>query len=148
MTTKDAFSPEEWTLVLEAPTSAGMNVVTAARGGTFRESFAMSKAYVEARSEHGKSELLDQIVGSKPRTDHTRSHSAAELKAKGLQHVRDAVTLLEAKATPQEVEDYKQFVLTLAQKVASAHREKGQAVSPPETDAIQEIQTALSATSA
>ena len=148
MTTKDAFSPEEWTLLLDAPTSAGMIVVTAARGGTFRETFAMSKAYAEARSEHGKSELLDQIVGSKPKTDHNRSHSTAELKAKGLQHVRDAVTLLKAKATPQEVEDYKQFVLTLAQKVASAHREEGQAVSPPETAAIQEIESALSATSA
>jgi hypothetical protein len=148
MTNKDAFSPEEWTLVLEAPTSAGMIVVTATRGGTFRESFAMSKAYVEARSEHGKSELLDQIVGSKPRTDHTRHHSAAELKAAGLQHLQDAVKLLESKATAAEVEDYKQFVVTLAQKVASAHREDGQDVSPGEAEAIKEIESALGATRA
>src|SRR5882724_1876952 len=146
MTTKDAFSPEEWTSVLEAPTSAGMIVVTAARGGTFRETIAMSKAYVEARSEHGKSELLDDIVGAKPKTDHTRYHSAAELKANGLQHVREAVTLLESKATTQEVEDYRHFVLTLAQKVASAHREQGQAVSPAETEALQQIESALGAT--
>src|SRR5882757_2051082 len=103
MTTKDAFSPEEWTLVLEAPTSAGMIVVTAAHGGTFRETIAMSKAYVEARSEHGKSELLDAIVGAKPKTDHTRYHSVEELKAHGLEHVREAMTLLEGKATSQEV---------------------------------------------
>jgi len=146
MTTKDAFSPEEWKSVLEAPTSAGMIVVTAARGGTFRETIAMSKAYVEARSEHGKSELLDDIVGAKPQTDHTRYHSAAELKANGLQHVRDAMTLLESKATTQEVEDYRNFVLTLAQKVASAHREQGQAVSPAETEALQQIESALGAT--
>jgi hypothetical protein len=146
MTKSDAFSPDEWKLLLEAPTSAGMIVVTASRGGTFRESFAMSKAYVEARSEHGKSELLDQIVGSKPKTDHTRPHSAAELKAHGLQHLTDAVALLDSKATPQEVADYKQFVLILAQKVASAHREEGQAVSPSEAEAIKEIESALVAT--
>src|SRR5436309_4814175 len=132
MTTKDAFTPEEWKSVLEAPTSAGMIVITAAHGGTFKETFAMSKVFVEARSEHGKSELLDEIVGTKPQTDHTRYHSPDELKAHGLQHVREAVTLLESKATKEEVEDYRRFVLTLSQKVASAHKEKGQGVSPEE----------------
>jgi hypothetical protein len=146
MTTKEAFAPDEWTLVLEAPTSAGMIVLTASHGGTLRETVAMSKTYVEARSEHGKSELLDEIVGAKPKADHTRSHSAAELKANGLQHVRDAMTLIASKATTQEVEDYKQFVLTLARKVAAAHREDGQTVSPAEAEAIQEIETALGAT--
>src|SRR4051794_19495887 len=40
VTTKDAFAPEEWTLVREAPTSAGMIVLTASHGGTFRETVA------------------------------------------------------------------------------------------------------------
>ena len=61
MTTKAAFAPGEWTVVLEGPPTAGMMVVTAAHGGMFRESFAMSKAYSEARAEHGESELLDEI---------------------------------------------------------------------------------------
>src|SRR5437764_2319080 len=111
MTTKDAFTPEEWTLVLEAPTSAGLIVVTASHGGTFRETFAISKAYLDARSEHGKSELLDEIVGSKPKVDRThRPHSPDELKASALQHVRDAVAVLASKATGEEVEDYRKFV--------------------------------------
>ena len=37
MTTKADFSAEEWQLILEAPPSAGMIVVTAQRGGVFRE---------------------------------------------------------------------------------------------------------------
>src|SRR5438309_3495007 len=37
MTTKAAFAPEEWTVVLEGPPTAGMIVITAAHGGTFRE---------------------------------------------------------------------------------------------------------------
>ncbi len=78
MTTKAAFAPEEWTVVLEGPSTAGMIVITAAHGGTFRETTAMSKAYSEARSEHGESELLDEIVAAKPKVDHTRYHSPEE----------------------------------------------------------------------
>jgi hypothetical protein len=37
-------------------------------------------------------------------------------------------------------------VLTLANKVAAAHREGGQAVSPAEAEAIQEITAALGST--
>ena len=143
MTTKAAFSPEEWKVVLEGPPAAGMIVITAARGGMFRETVAMSKAYAEARAEHGDSELLDEIVAAKPQTDHTRYHSAEELRDHGLRHLRDAVTLVSSKATTQERDDYRRFVLTLAGKVAAAHKEAGQSVSPAEAEAIQQITAAL-----
>ena len=143
MTTRAAFSPEEWTLVLEGPPSAGMIVVTAARGGMFRETLALSKAYVEARDLHGQSELLDEIVAAKPKADHTKYRSWEELRNNGLQHLRDAVALLESKATAEEVDGYRRFVLTLANKVAAAHREDGQSVSRAEADAIEQIATAL-----
>jgi len=143
MTTKAAFSPEEWKSVLEGPPSAGMIVIMASQGGMFRETIAMSKAYVEARGEHGESELLDEIVAAKPAADHTRYHSFEELKDAGLQHLRDATALLSSKATPEEVDGYRQFVLTLANKVAAAHREHGQSVSPAESAAIDQIAAAL-----
>ena len=143
MTTKSDFSTEEWQLILEAPPSAGLIVVTAQRGGSFRESIAMAKAYVEARQEHGESELLDEIVSAKPERDHTHYHSAAELKEHGLQHLRDSVALLERKATPVEVEEYRRFIVTLAHKVAAAHREHGQEVSESEQAAIDDITAAL-----
>src|SRR5580700_4751003 len=118
MTTKADFSTEEWQLILEAPPSAGMIVVTAQRGGSFRESIAMAKAYVEARRQHGESELLDEIVSAKPERDHTHYHSPEDLKQHGLQHLRDSVALLERKATPVEVEEYRRFIVTLSHKVA------------------------------
>jgi hypothetical protein len=129
--------------VLEGPPSAGMIVVTAQRGGSFRESIAMAKAYVEARRQHSESELLDEIVAAKPERDHTRYTSVEELKQHGLQHLRDAVELLERKTTPEEVEDYRQFVLTLADKVANAHREGGETVSDAERAAVEEISASL-----
>jgi hypothetical protein len=109
-----------------------------------RETIAMSKAYAEARAQHGESELLDEIVAAKPHVDHTRYHSAEELKERGLGHLRDAAALLEGKATPEERDDYRRFVLALAGRVASAHKEHGQDVSPAEAAAMQEITAALS----
>jgi hypothetical protein len=143
MTTKSDFTTEEWQLILEAPPSAGMIVVTAQRGGSFRESIAMAKAYVEARQQHGESELLDEIVAAKPERDHTHYHSPDELKQSGLKHLRDSVALLEGKATPVEVDEYRRFIITLSHRVAAAHREHGVAVSESEQAAIDEITGAL-----
>jgi hypothetical protein len=143
MTTKAAFTPEEWKVVLEGPSTAGMIVITAAHGGTFRETIAMSKAYTEARAQHGESELLDEIVSAKPKVDHTLYHSPEELREHGLAQLRDAVALLESKATAGERDDYRHFVINLANEVAAAHREHGQSVSPAEAEAIQQITTAL-----
>jgi hypothetical protein len=143
MTAKTAFSPEEWKLILEGPPTAGMIVVTAAHGGAVRETIAMSKAYAEARAQHGESELLDEIVTAKPQVDHTRYHSPEELRSGGLAHLRDAVALLGSKATTGDLDGYRGFVHALANKVAAAHREQGQSVSPAEAEAIQEITVAL-----
>ena len=143
MTAKADFTPQEWDVILEAPPSAGLIVVTAQRGGTLRETLAMATAYADARKQHGKSELLDEIVASKPERDHTRYHSFEELKQHGLQHLRDAIQVLQRKATPPEVEDYRRFVLNLAERVANAHREAGQGVSDAERSAIDEISASL-----
>jgi len=143
MTTKAAFTPEEWTTVTEGPTSAGMMVVMASHGGTFRETYAMSKAYVDARSEHGESELLDELVSSRPKSDHTHAHSPEEMRAHSLALIGEAVGLVAAKATPAELEGYRNFVITVANKVAAAHREDGQDISPPEADAIAAITAAV-----
>jgi hypothetical protein len=145
MTKKDAFTDEEWVTILEGPTSAGMLVITASHGGTFKETFAESKAYVEARAQHGQSELLDEIVASKPKMDHTRYHSPDELKAGAIAHLTGAVALLTAKATPEELEGYRSFVLALCAKVAAAHKEGDAAESSAETAAIKDVATALGA---
>jgi hypothetical protein len=146
MTGKADFTQEEWQAVLEAPVSAGMIVVTAQRGGSFRESFAIAKAYTEARKQHGESQLIDEIVAAKPQRDHTHYHSHEELKAAGLRHLQDAVAILGQKAAPEEVDGYRRFVLALAERVAHAHREDGQEVSPAEQGALDEIAAALGTT--
>jgi hypothetical protein len=139
MTGKADFTEEEWKTVLEAPPSAGLLVIASDRGGSIRESFSMAKAYTEARKEHGESELLDEIVNAKPEADHTRYHSPEELKAGTAKHLTDAVELLKAKATPEELDEYKKFIVGLANRVAEAHK----GVTDVERSAIAEIEAAL-----
>src|SRR6202451_3112626 len=107
MTTKAAFSPSEWQLVLEGPPAAGLLVITASHGGMFRETMALSKAYVEARAQHGESELLDEIVAEKPRMERGKVHNPEELRDEALDCLRNATTLLEHKATVEERDDYR-----------------------------------------
>jgi hypothetical protein len=139
MTLSSDFTPEEWDTIREAPTGAGMIVSLAERGGSFREAFAMAKAFAEARQQHGESELLDELVSERPDVDKTRAKSPDEMKERGLEKIREAVGLLEAKATPEELGDYRGFVVSLAERVAGA---KGE-VSEPETAAIAGIKEAL-----
>ena len=141
MTGKADFTEEEWELVREGPPAAGMVALTAEKGGTFRESWALAKSYTEARKEHGESELLDALVAEKPETK--RYSSPEEVKTKGLGRLAEAVALLEQKATDDEVKSYKTFVLAVAERVAEAHREGDQSVSEAERAAIEKITTSL-----
>jgi hypothetical protein len=139
LTGKSDFTEEEWKLVLQGPTAAGMMVAASESGGTIRESFSMAKAYTEARKDHGESELLDTIVSTKPEVDRTRVHSHEELTKRALQHIQEAIAVLQTKATPEEIEDYRRFVLALAGRVAEAHKGMGDS----EQAAIEQIAGAL-----
>ncbi len=143
MTGKADFTAEEWELVLEGPPGAGMLVVMAERGGMFRETFSMAKAYGEARKQHGESELLDEVVSTKPKVDRSRHGSFQELREHTLKQLREAVSVLESKANADEVNDYRGFVVNLAERVAAAHKEGGEPVSDAERAAIDEISEAL-----
>jgi hypothetical protein len=143
VTRKSDFSSEEWQLILQGPPSAGVMVVTAERGGAFRETLALSKSYVEARRRHGESELFDEIVSAKPQLDHTHYATPQQLREHGLQHLHDAVALLEQKSSPEEVDAYERFVINLATSVAGAHREHGVAISDKEQTTVDEIAKTL-----
>jgi hypothetical protein len=143
MTTKAAFTADEWDLVRSGPPAAGMMVIAASHGGMIRETFEMAKVYADARGQHGDSELLDELVSAKPERDHTKAHSFEELKENSLRVLRESVELLTAKATPEEVADYRAFILTLAERVAKRHEEEGVQISPAEQGAIDDVRAAL-----
>jgi hypothetical protein len=150
MTTKADFNAEEWSVVVEGPVFAGMRVVAAERGGTLRESIAMGRVYQEARATHGESELLDQLVASAPAIDPNRAKPGGEdIAAVVSERLREAMRIVEEKATPEEVDSYKRFIMSVAQAAASAHKEGGflgvggKEVSEAENQALDEISTTL-----
>jgi len=148
VTGKSAFTEEEWQAVLEAPSIAGMLVLTAESGGSFRESFALAKAYAEARQQHGEGELLDEIVSAKPQFDRHRYGTTEALESQGPQRLQEAVAALESKATPEEVEAYRGFVVSAARRVAEAHKEHGEPIGPGEQAALDRIGESLRASGA
>ena len=151
MTTKSEFNAEEWERIAQAPALAGVLVILADRGGTIRESIALGKAYAEARSDAG-SELLEQVVATAPRVDPASLGPADQLRQQLPERIREAVTLVQEKATPEEAEQFRQFILRVADVVAHAHKEGGvlgiggKEVSEEERAALDELTRALETT--
>jgi hypothetical protein len=124
MTTKSDFNAEEWSQVTQAPALAALMVITADRGGAIRESIALGKAYAEARKEAGD-ELLGELVAAAPQLDPASIGPPDQLRAQVPERLREATRIVEEKATPEEAEEYRRFILRVADVVAHAHKEGG-----------------------
>jgi hypothetical protein len=144
MTAKADFTEEEWNVVREGPAAAGMMVLLAHGGGSLRETWALAKTYAEAKQQPGSSALIDEIVSERP--DVARHDSAAEQEQQGLAGIREAIGVLEQKAAPDEVEAYRAFVLEVATRVAKAHEEEGEPITPDEEAALEKIRSSLGST--
>jgi hypothetical protein len=151
MTKKADFNAEEWSTVVEGPLLAGLRVVTAHRGGTIRESLAMGQVYAQARQRHGESELLDELVASPPALDQQRVRAAGDVGKAVTERLRGALGILQQKASPAEVDAYRNFVMDVAEAAAKAHKEGGfigiggKQVSDSEQAALDEIEATLGA---
>jgi hypothetical protein len=110
----------------------------------------LGRVYQEARGGQGTSEWLDELVKSPPSIDPNRVREAGgDISAVTTERLREAMRILEAKATQEEVDAYKTFVMTVAQTVARAHKEGGflgiggKEVSDAENQALDEISASL-----
>lgn len=125
MTTKAAFNAEEWSVVANAPFLTAMLVIAADRGGTVRESLAISRAYASMR-EQDNGELLQAVLATPPSIDPaTAPRTPEDLRREAPATLRQAIEILERHATDDEVVSYKRFVFSVADTVARAHREGG-----------------------
>jgi hypothetical protein len=150
MTRRADFNAEEWTTVVDGPIYAALRVIAASHGGRLRESLALSRTYQDTHAHHGDSELLDEIVKSPPAIDADElRHAQSNIAEIAARHLRDATAIVAAKATPAETNSYKTFVMTVAQAVASAHKEGGflgiggKQITDEENQALDEISSAL-----
>lgn len=151
MTKKAEFNAEEWEQVADGPALAGMIVVASESGGALRETLQIGRAYQEARQAHMGPELIDELLTTPPELDPQEFRDASDLRVKGLQQLRDAIAVLEGRATEDEIDAYRGFVLGIAERVAHAHKTGGflgfggHEVSENERAALEDIREAIGA---
>ena len=149
MSVRAGFNAEEWAAIEEAPLLAGAQVVAAGRGGTLRETFAIAEVYRSARELRGESALLDELVASTPSIDLENLRDHPDPVGASTERLQAALAFLQSKATAEDVDAYKGFVLAVVQTAAEAHREGGfvgiggAEVSEREQAALDEIAVLL-----
>jgi hypothetical protein len=164
MTTKEAFTDEEWTRLMRAPFVAGMAISLADPGGpieAFKETAATLKAVLAA--EHGgDSELVAAIAQDAAAHARERKNplagfkptSAATAGVEILDELKAAHGIAAEKATPEEAEALATWLLAVAQSAADAAKEGGfmgfhaERVSQGEQRMLDSIRDALGAPAA
>jgi hypothetical protein len=150
MTDKAQFDADEWEHVSRAPAIAAMYLISAEKGGTLRESMAVGKVYAEVRKDSTGSPLVDEIVASLSSISPKEFADKEQFQAEAVGQVRAAKETLAAKADPEEVSTYGDFIVTVVKRVAEADKSGGfmgiggERVTAQETAAIEEIRAAVS----
>jgi hypothetical protein len=138
MTTKADFTEQEWDTLQKAVTGAGLLVSVSDRGffDTFKEAGALAKHLAQARESHDNDFIreLSQMKG----TGFGLTDSPKEVESETLETLPAAVAIMRGKA-PDELEEYRSFVLDVADSVAEAAK----GVGAGEAGAIEKIRNAL-----
>jgi hypothetical protein len=162
MPDKSNFTPDEWKLLLESVTMAGIAVSAAEPSGLWgllKESFAEGSALLKAKMDPGVDALIKAVVAD---FETAEGRSAArdglkakltgvkptEIKAKCIETLRQAGAVVDAKA-PNDAAAFKGWLRQISQHVAEASKEGGflgiggVAVSEAEKATLKEISSAL-----
>ena len=139
MATKTDFTEQEWEQLHKGVTGAGLLVSTSDRGffDTIKEAGALAQHLDEARKS-ASSEIVRELAQTGG-TGFGLGTSPTELEHETMDALRSAVSTLEKKA-PEDVDDYRQFVLDVAQSVGRAAGGGDEA----EAATIEKIRSALS----
>jgi len=138
MATKTDFSTDEWENLRDTPHLVVLAVAAAGASGFFgsiAEMIAPSGAIAEALKGDnqllhqicGKEEVLSAIKSIKRLTQGTTEFAViqANLRKSAVDKSRLAINLLKQKGSPEDVAAYRNFLLTLGDKVANAAKEGG-----------------------
>jgi hypothetical protein len=135
MTSRADFTEEEWARLGRAPLVAGMAISVADPGGpieTIKESSAALKTVVEAAQEGGYGEFVQDLAQDVAARARRRENPMAGFKpdrrnprAEILEELRGVNALLLAKATPEEVQQFREWLKAASQRAALAAKEGG-----------------------
>ncbi|MGL4608237.1 MAG: hypothetical protein ACRCYY_00920 [Trueperaceae bacterium] len=165
MSLKTAFTDDEWFLLLSTPSMIGASVAAAGQSGlgTVKEAIASLETIAGAAKQYSNNELISELVSRAESREDAKAQASKytemaktklqgkkpeQLTAEMLEDTRKAVALIQQKA-PNALEDYKQWSLAIAEKVANAAKEGGflgfggERVSASEKTLIDNIKGAL-----
>jgi hypothetical protein len=161
MTTKADFTDQEWARLERAPIVAGMAISLADPGGPIeavKESLAAIKARAEGAVQGGRGELVDAVAMSAAQKSPQRESPLGDFRPRGaqageqiLEELRAVNELVTRKATPEEAEGFREWLLTAASEAAEAAKEggflgfKAERVSEGEQRMLDRLREALSA---
>ena len=157
MTTKDAFTDEEWPRVRRAPFVSGMAISLADPGGPFEVGKETMATLRSATNPPSREQLLTEVALELQALTQDRKNPLADFKPdKGrppgpqvLDEVRAVAAIVDAKAEPAEAEAFRQWLLATAQAAADAAKEGGfmgfgaVQVSEREQAMLDELRSAL-----
>jgi hypothetical protein len=161
MTTKDAFTEEEWARLERSPIVAAMAITLADPGGPIeavKESMAAIKTVQEAAQSSDQPELIREVATSLTTKMKARQSPLKDFKPKGalagqeiLDELSAATAAVAQKGTPEEAAAFREWLLTSAQRAAEAAKEggfmgfKAERVSEGEQAMLDKLRAALAA---
>lgn len=174
MSMKDQFTKEEWMKVVTAPGMAGALVFAASPSGPigmmqemqatsagareFLQQYASSSPLLQSMLDEASRQLTDDEKKAllaeaqekaKAQMEAMKGDSPEQQTSKILGQLQEAIALVKAKGSAADVENYKQLLMSVAQRTAEAAKEGGflgiggVAVSDQEKAMLDKIRQAI-----
>ena len=129
MTSKQDFTDEEWTRIRRAPLVAGVAISLADPGGPIEVAKETAATLRSATLPPSQEELLAAVAFDVQALARQRQNPLGDFRPTGgqqiLEELRAVNELVTAKATPQEVEAFRRWLVAAAQAAADAGKEGG-----------------------
>jgi hypothetical protein len=153
MTSKQDFTDEEWTRVRRAPLVAGVAISLADPGGPIEIAKETMATVRSATLPPSQEELLASVALDVQAMTQHKQNPLGDFKPRGGQQVLEELKavneLVTAKATPEEAEAFRRWLLVAAQAAADAGKEGGfmgfggEQVSAGEQRMLEQVRAAL-----
>jgi hypothetical protein len=158
MTTKADFTEDEWATLVRSPMVAGMAITLADPGGpieVLKETSAVVKVVTSASSEQ-RDDLTGELAREVRGLAEQRKNPVGDFKPRGamagkeiVDEISNANAIAGAKASPEEAEAFRAWIMECAQSAADAAKEGGfmgfnaERVSQGEKDMLAQLRSAL-----
>jgi hypothetical protein len=158
MTTKTDFAEEEWATLVRSPVVAGMAITLADPGGPIevvKETSAVLK-FVTSSSSEQRDDLVGELAREVRGLAEQRQNPVGDFKPRGSMAGKEIVDelsraneIVSAKASPEEAEAFRAWIMEGAGRAAEAAKEGGfmgfhaERVSQGEKDMLDQLRSAL-----